>query len=154
MFYFNLTLIIISSLAISLVHVHCQLSVGQQAENTLVTNLFKNYVRTIRPDITVSVAISIQLKQIISLDEKNQILSTTSFISQTWYDPRLSWNKSANDNIEVIMVSLKNLWLPDTIVINSANGGGYFNLNADFGYCSIDFDGHVYYITPAIALYI
>ena len=99
MFYFNLTLIIISSLAISLVHVHCQLSVGQQAENTLVTNLFKNYVRTIRPDITVSVAISIQLKQIISLDEKNQILSTTSFISQTWYDPRLSWNKSLQHEI-------------------------------------------------------
>jgi hypothetical protein len=149
MFYFNIVLVI-SSFAVSIVY--CQLSLNQQAENKLVTNLFKNYSRTVRPDVTVDISVSIQLKQIISLDEKNQILSTTSFISQKWFDPRLSWDTALNDNIEVIMVSLKNIWLPDTMIINSASGDGYLKLNGDFGYCSIFYDGFVYFISPAIAL--
>ncbi len=132
--------------------VYCQLSPNQQAENTLVTNLLKNYSRTVRPDVTVDISVTFQLKKIISLDEKNQILSTTSFISQEWSDPRLSWNPALNHNIDVIMVSLKNIWLPDTMIINSASGDGYLKLNGDFGYCSIFNDGLVYFISPAIAL--
>ena len=144
------SLIIIVTATISVVD--WQFSQAQQIEQILINALFKNYTRTIRPDVTVDVAISVQLKQIISLDEKNQMLTTTSFISQTWYDTRLSWDRYNYNDTEVIMVSLKNIWLPDTMIINTASGDGYLKLNADFGYCSVFYDGFVNYISPAIAL--
>jgi hypothetical protein len=64
--------LIISIFTVSIVY--CQLTTSQQAENTLVTCLFKNYSRSLRPDALVNILVSIQLKQIISLDEKNQPL--------------------------------------------------------------------------------
>ena len=38
------------------------------------------------------------------------------------------------------------------MIINSASRDGYLKINADFGYCSVWFDGYVYFIIPAIAL--
>ena len=63
-----------------------QQSLSLQAEQALVAKLLNSYYsRDVRPQSQVSVYVNIQLKQIISLDEKNQILSITCFIEQFWY---------------------------------------------------------------------
>ena len=62
------------------------------------------------------------LKQIVSLDEKNQILTTSFDILLNWNDPRLKWDPSSYKNITTIMVPASSFWLPDIAIMNSASG--------------------------------
>src|SRR5689334_15078865 len=98
------------------------LSATQQYEQTLITSLLNGYNRNIRPDDQVSVDITASIQQIVSIDEKQQIMTSSSFISQTWSDNRLSWNPNAsNITINVVMLPVKSLWIPDTMILNSAD---------------------------------
>ena len=131
----------------------CQLSINQQYEQNLTAKLFNSYYsRDVRPDDQVTISVSIQLKQIISLDEKNQVLTVSCFIEQWWNDPRLSWTPASNNNINVLMLNLKKIWVPDTIVLNSADGDGYLKINSDFSYVPVDYNGNVYFATSLIGL--
>src|SRR5690242_4214 len=87
----------------------------QLAEQTLITTLLNGYNKNIRPNDQVSVDITASLQQIVAIDEKQQIMTSSSFISQKWFDDRLSWNVSNNSNISVVMLPVKSLWIPDTM---------------------------------------
>jgi hypothetical protein len=66
--------------------VWCQLPEAQQYEQNLTSKLLSSslYSRDIRPQDQVYVEFNLQLKQIISLDEKNQKLTISCFIEQFW----------------------------------------------------------------------
>jgi hypothetical protein len=127
------------------------LPASQLAEQTLITSLLKGYNKNIRPDDQVSVDITASLQQIVNMDEKQQIMTSSSFISQTWYDDRLSWTPNASNNIEVVMLPVKSLWIPDTMVLNSADGNGYLTVS-DYSLASVDYTGQVYMILPALTI--
>ncbi len=67
-------------------------------------------------------------------------------------DPRLAWNVSANNDIEVVMLNLKKIWVPDTIIMNSGDGDGYLKISADFSYVPVNYDGTVYFASSLIGL--
>jgi hypothetical protein len=48
------------------------------------------------------VNVELDLKQIVSLDEVSQILTTNLYLQVSWGDPRLSWNISTYDNVYYI----------------------------------------------------
>ncbi|CAF3547015.1 unnamed protein product [Rotaria sp. Silwood1] len=127
------------------------LPASQIAEKTLVTTLLNGYDKTIRPNDQVSVDITAALQQIVSIDEKQQIMTSSSFISQTWLDERLSWAPNASSNIEVLMLPAKSLWIPDTMILNSADTSGYLTVS-EYNLASIDFRGQVYLILPALTI--
>ena len=150
-----------------------QLPIAQQYEQNLTSKLLSStyYSKDIRAQDQVSVSVNIQLKQIISLDEINQMLTITCFIEQFWYensnqyffktkffiyvlryDPRLEWDSTQWNNVEVLMLSVKKIWSPDTIVMNSASGDGYMKINADYSYAPVYYDGTVYFATYQIGL--
>ena len=91
------------------------------------------------------------IKQVVSIDEKQQIMTSSLFISQTWYDDRLSWTPNASNNIEVVMLPVKSLWIPDTMVLNSADANAYLTVS-DYSFASVDYDGLVYMILPALTI--
>jgi hypothetical protein len=78
-------------------------------------------------------------------------MTSSSFISQTWHDTRLSWTPSPNSNIEVVMLPVKSLWIPDTMILNSADTRGYFTVS-DYSLASVDNEGQVYMILPALTI--
>ncbi|CAF2011275.1 unnamed protein product [Rotaria magnacalcarata] len=147
----------LSPVIIFVCYLHCfsycgTLPTSQQTEQTLVTTLLNSYNKNIRPDDQVSVDITAKLKQILTLDEKQQIMTSSLFISQTWFDDRLSWTPNAtNGNITVVMLPVKSIWIPDTMILNSADPSGYFTVN-DYSLASIYYDGQVYLILPALAI--
>jgi hypothetical protein len=116
--------------------------------------LLYGYNKNIRPNDQVSVDITATLQQIITIDEKQQIMTSSSFISQTWLDTRLSWtpsNSSNSSNIEVVMLPVKSLWIPDTMILNSADTSGYLTIS-DYSLASVNNDGQVYMILPALTI--
>ena len=132
--------------------IDCQLSANQTVEQSLVATLLNGYNKNIRPSDQVDVALAMQLKQITSIDEKNQIMTSSCYVNQWWYDGRLSWNPALYNDIQVLVIFLKNIWAPDTTILNSASGDGYLKINGDFSYVSVLYTGYVYYISPALAL--
>ena len=125
---------------------------SQLTEQTLITGLLTGYNKNIRPNDQITVDITAKIQQIVSIDEKQQIMTSSSFISQTWVDDRLSWTPGpSNNNIEVVMLPVKSLWIPDTMILNSADTSGYLAVN-DYSLASVDSTGQVYMILPALSI--
>ena len=145
-----ISIIVFNLLLISIVK--CQLPANQTVEQALVATLLNGYNRNIRPSDQVSVSIGVEFKQLIGLDEKNQILTSSLFLKQWWIDGRLQWTPASYNNIEVLMISVKSVWAPDTNVLNSASGDGYLKINSDFSYAAVYYTGEVFFISPVISL--
>lgn len=129
------------------------LSITQQREQDLINALKTGYNRNIRPDDEVVVIITAMLQQIIAIDEKQQIMTSSLFIAQTWFDDRLAWEgNSTFSNISVVMLPVKDIWIPDTMILNSADSNGYLTYSNDYSLASIDSSGQVYMILPALAI--
>ena len=64
---------------------------------------------------------AMSLRQLVSIDEKNQIVTTSFYLTLVWFDSRLSWNESLYNNCISITVPASSFWLPDIAILNSAS---------------------------------
>ena len=102
-----------------------------KAPTTLETSTIKDqiaYNRNRRPrkggensKDPLDIEMMFALKQIISIDEKNQLLTTSIWLNFYWTDPRLSWNSTFYD-FEYIVPKASQFWLPDLAIMNTASG--------------------------------
>ncbi|ESO02874.1 hypothetical protein HELRODRAFT_81201 [Helobdella robusta] len=86
----------------------------------------KGYSKVIRPVYNTSdkviVEISLKLSQLIDLDERNQIMTTNVWVTQTWFDPALVWKPKEFGNVDMIYVPANSIWVPDIVLYNTADG--------------------------------
>ncbi|XP_034744748.1 acetylcholine receptor subunit gamma [Etheostoma cragini] len=125
-------------------------------EGELFKDLMKGYNKNVRPmensgDIT-QVDIKMTLTNLISLNEKEEALTTSVWIEMQWCDYRLRWDQPPRSalygNITSQMrVPSKSIWLPDIILENNVDG--HFEVAL---YCNalVSPDGCVYWLPPAI----
>lgn len=99
----------------------------QASESEIKNAIFKDYNKKIRPADFVEIYLKLTLKQIVSLDEKNQIVTTSSFLFAYWLDQRLSWDTANYSGI--LNVQINSIWLPDFYVINTADSNGYITVS-------------------------
>ena len=85
---------------------------------------------------------AIALKQIIAIDERNQFMTTASYLYIKWYDPRLKWNSTLSHNIDSISVLAKSIWLPDLFITNTADSNGFITVT-DSNLAFIENSGYV-----------
>ena len=104
----------------------CQNKVQNKlSQYNIITNITKDYNKIVRPDDQVKISIKFSVKQIVSFDEKNQIMTSNSFLSLIWTDNRLDWNPTDYDDAENILISSNSIWMPDIFIINTAETNGY-----------------------------
>ena len=94
--------------------------------NNLTAYLFKNYNAYQKPSFSLPMSLNIQFNQLISIDEKNQIMTSSFYLGVYWIDERLTWKRSEYD-IDEILVPVNKLWLPDLYIINTADINGFIN---------------------------
>uniref|UniRef100_A0A915CBJ8 Ligand-gated ion channel 4 n=1 Tax=Parascaris univalens TaxID=6257 RepID=A0A915CBJ8_PARUN len=75
---------------------------------------------TIHHTLPTNVTLGFLLNQIVEMDERNQVLTTRSWLNVNWLDPRLTWNASEWDGIKTMYVPYQRLWKPDIILVNNA----------------------------------
>ncbi|XP_076333290.1 neuronal acetylcholine receptor subunit alpha-10-like [Tachypleus tridentatus] len=96
---------------------------ADEHEYRLTRYLMSNYDLAVRPSHNASVPLrltfDLSLYQIINVDEKNQILTTASWITQKWTDYHLRWNVSDFNGITVIRVPASQVWRPDILLHNN-----------------------------------
>ncbi|XP_049562576.1 neuronal acetylcholine receptor subunit beta-4 [Orcinus orca] len=98
------------------------------AEEKLMDDLLNKarYNNLIRPATSSSELISIQLQlslaQLISVNEREQIMTTNVWLKQEWTDYRLAWNSSRYEGVNILRIPAKRVWLPDIVLYNKLSG--------------------------------
>jgi nicotinic acetylcholine receptor len=110
-----------------------------------------DYSKLIRPvgntSDSLTVRVGLRLTSIIDVDEKNQIMTTNVWLEQIWYDFRLTWNPEEYGGVERLYVPPNEIWLPDIVLYNSADGNFTVKLLTK---ATIHSDGQVVWKPPAI----
>ena len=100
-------------------------SVGSYIENDLRKHLFKNYSSEIRPvnnSKCVMVTFNMKLMQLTSVDERHQKIKTQAYYAMRWRNEFLKWEPKDWENINYLAVTRENVWVPDIILKNNADG--------------------------------
>uniref|UniRef100_A0A674NYG2 Cholinergic receptor nicotinic beta 3 subunit b n=1 Tax=Takifugu rubripes TaxID=31033 RepID=A0A674NYG2_TAKRU len=97
-----------------------------EMEDALLRNLFQGYQRWVRPiqhaNDTIKVRFGLKISQLVDVDEKNQLMTTNVWLCQEWIDFKLRWNPDKYGGITSIRVPSENLWLPDIVLYENADG--------------------------------
>ncbi|XP_003791329.1 acetylcholine receptor subunit epsilon [Otolemur garnettii] len=124
---------------------------GENEELRLYHHLFDNYDRGSRPvkqpEDTVTVTLKVTLTNLISLNEKEETLTTSIWIGIEWQDYRLNYSKNNFGGIETLRVPSGFVWLPEIVLENNIDG--QFGV-AYYSNVLIYEGGLVYWLPPAI----
>ena len=75
-------------------------------EQLLFKKLLSNYNKNLNPPGTIQVKFSLNLKKIVNLIEKDQIILIDAWIDHEWIDTRLSWSMPNFSTIDSLRVHL------------------------------------------------
>ncbi|XP_061870120.1 5-hydroxytryptamine receptor 3A-like [Colius striatus] len=86
----------------------------------LSQHLLAHYQKGTRPvqdwRTTTNVAIDLMVYAILSVDEKNQVLTTYIWYRQHWTDEFLRWDPASFDNLTQISLPVESIWVPDILI--------------------------------------
>nr|XP_039272116.1 acetylcholine receptor subunit beta-like [Styela clava] len=123
----------------------------QSDEAKLARKLLADYNPEIRPygmrENATKVRLGMTLSQIISVNEKDEELSTSVYMTHEWNDFRLTWNKSDFGGIHIHRLPADDIWTPRIILGNSKDGEFDVSLRVD---TLIHSDGSVEWLPPAL----
>ncbi|CAO2634978.1 Neuronal acetylcholine receptor subunit alpha-3 [Lemmus lemmus] len=131
-------------------HGDCRLA---NAEEKLMDDLLNKtrYNNLIRPATSASQLISIHLEllvsQLISVNEREQIMTTNIWLKQEWTDYRLAWNSSYYEGVNILRIPAKRVWLPDIVLYNNADGTYEVSFYANV---IVRSNGSIQWLPPAI----
>ncbi|KAJ8273518.1 hypothetical protein GJAV_G00102520 [Gymnothorax javanicus] len=128
-------------------------SLEVNTEERLVENLLNpaHYNKLIRPATNgsevVTVQLMVSLAQLISVHEREQIMTTNVWLTQEWVDYRLSWVPEQFDGMMKVRLPSKHIWLPDVVLYNNADGMYEVSFYSN---AVVSYDGSVFWLPPAI----
>ncbi|KAM9770732.1 LOW QUALITY PROTEIN: neuronal acetylcholine receptor subunit beta-2-like [Menidia menidia] len=125
----------------------------ENAEERLVNEILgpDRYNKLIRPAVNKSqkltVSLQVSLSQLISINEREQIMTTNVWLSQEWNDYRLRWDPDKYEGIKKLRIPSKLIWLPDIVLYNNADGVYEVSF-----YCNavVSSTGDIFWLPPAI----
>jgi len=97
----------------------------QSAEFRLRNDLFPFSFKMVRPVLqpsdVVNVFFDVELKALTEVNNKDQVITTETIITQKWNNPYLRWNPADYDGIQKILVDPNEIWVPDIVLENNAD---------------------------------
>ncbi|XP_045646681.1 acetylcholine receptor subunit epsilon isoform X4 [Ursus americanus] len=131
-----------------------QLLGGGEAKNEelrLYHHLFDDYDPERRPvkepEETVTITLKVTLTNLISLNEKEETLTTSVWIGIDWQDYRLNYSKDDFGGVETLRVPSELVWLPEIVLENNIDG--QFGVAYDANVLVYE-GGYVSWLPPAI----
>ncbi|XP_078579523.1 neuronal acetylcholine receptor subunit alpha-10-like [Branchiostoma floridae x Branchiostoma japonicum] len=103
--------------------------VAALSERELVATLMTGYKKDARPvrdpSTPVTVSLDVTLAQIISVNVKEQTMTTNLWIRRRWRDEFLTWNISKYNNIKTVNFKSELIWRPDIVLYNRVHEEGW-----------------------------
>ncbi|XP_052099042.1 neuronal acetylcholine receptor subunit alpha-10-like [Mytilus californianus] len=119
--------------------------------NALITSIFAGYDPSVRPICRgyeqVNVSLDLGLRELIDLNEPQQIIKLKLWIRLLWTDCLLKWNPNDYHNVSNVVVPFKNIWTPDLTLFDSVSTEFW---GLDKFRAIISFDGTVQYNFPTV----
>ncbi|XP_072039415.1 neuronal acetylcholine receptor subunit beta-3-like [Amphiura filiformis] len=75
------------------------------------------------PNQTLNVNITFLIFNLVDLDEKSSVLTTSTWLSLVWYDYRLTWNPDKHGGLRFFSFDVKDIWTPKIFLQNTAGDG-------------------------------
>ncbi|KAG5856443.1 hypothetical protein ANANG_G00008010 [Anguilla anguilla] len=128
-------------------------SLAADTEERLVEHLLNpaHYNKLIRPATNgselVTVQLMVSLAQLISVNEREQVMTTNVWLTQEWQDYRLTWVPEEFDGMMKVRLPSKHIWLPDVVLYNNADGMYEVSFYSN---AVVSYDGSVFWLPPAI----
>ncbi|XP_014771427.1 acetylcholine receptor subunit beta-type unc-29 [Octopus bimaculoides] len=122
------------------------ISIGSASteENDLQYELLRYYDKTMTPvdanETTLSLYVTLSIKNIIELDIKQGILTSHLMLGIRWQDNNLKWNDSMSSRNH-IDVTLSKIWYPNIQICNSVSGDFSFDVDKEV---TVKYDGFVH----------
>ncbi|CAJ0608000.1 unnamed protein product [Cylicocyclus nassatus] len=96
----------------------------QVPEHYLITDyILSRYNKGLIPkrlqNESIKVTFSMELYQIIQVNEPQQYLMLNAWIVERWVDNLLGWDPAEFSNVTEIMIPFDKIWIPDTTLYNS-----------------------------------
>ncbi|EDL40182.1 cholinergic receptor, nicotinic, gamma polypeptide, isoform CRA_a [Mus musculus] len=100
-----------------------------------------------RDSNVVNVSLKLTLTNLISLNEREEALTTNVWIEMQWCDYRLRWDPKDYEGLWILRVPSTMVWRPDIVLENNVDGVFEVAL-----YCNVlvSPDGCIYWLPPAI----
>ncbi|KAM5325865.1 acetylcholine receptor subunit gamma isoform 2-T2 [Glossophaga mutica] len=97
---------------------------GRNQEERLLADLMRSYNPHLRPaerdtDV-VNVSLKLTLTNLISLNEREEALTTNVWIEMQWCDYRLRWDPQDYEGLWVLRVPSTMVWRPDVVLENKS----------------------------------
>uniref|UniRef100_A0A8C4NLA3 Cholinergic receptor, nicotinic, alpha 5 n=1 Tax=Eptatretus burgeri TaxID=7764 RepID=A0A8C4NLA3_EPTBU len=122
-----------------------------QIEDHLMKTLLMEYRKWVRPvhwlDEAVKVKFGLAISQLVEVDGKNQLMTTSVWLKQEWTDVNLKWNPDNYGGITSIRIPASSLWLPDIVLYENADGRFEASTVTK---AVVRYDGRVKWTPPAI----
>uniref|UniRef100_A0A8D0LNT4 Acetylcholine receptor subunit gamma n=1 Tax=Sus scrofa TaxID=9823 RepID=A0A8D0LNT4_PIG len=97
---------------------------GRNQEERLLGDLMHNYNPHLRPaehdSDVVNVSLKLTLTNLISLNEREEALTTNVWIEMQWCDYRLRWDPSDYEGLWILRVPSAMVWRPDVVLENKS----------------------------------
>lgn len=100
-----------------------------------------------KPEETVTITLKVTLTNLISLNEKEETLTTSVWIGIDWQDYRLNYSKDDFGGVETLRVPSELVWLPEIVLENNIDG--QFGVAYDANVLIYE-GGYVSWLPPAI----
>lgn len=121
-------------------------------DDDIIALITKKYNKLVRPVATLNLSLRISMRQLISIDEKNQIMTSSFYLTCQWIDGRLKWNPSKTyGNLTEIVLPATSIWTPDLFVINTASATGFITVSSS-NLALVNNQGYVYLIVSVTNL--
>lgn len=122
----------------------CSYGMNYQFSRKLYDAVLSNYTRHVKPrqlsSHVVNVNIDFSLHAVIDYDEKSGVLKFMGTFIVKWWDEMIMWNKTDYGNIDMIQLSIHDVWVPKIVIGNSVS---YHSLYKFDNY----FDSKLIYVT-------
>lgn len=112
----------------------------------------KKYHKSVMPPkrenaVRLTVNLGLRLSQLLDMDEKNQIMTTSVWLHQEWYDPRLEWDPKEYGDLKLTYIPSNDLWKPDIVLYNNADGDFHVKLLTK---AKVEHNGRITWEPPVI----
>lgn len=116
-------------------------------EQRLFESLFASYKKSLRPlrkgSDMLTVYFSLIIKDIIDVDERNQLLKLNVQLNETWVDHILHWNPEEFGGITELRIPASEMWIPDITLYNTGDSAVLAQGNVTSSNVILRYDGHV-----------
>ncbi|XP_071825151.1 acetylcholine receptor subunit delta-like [Apostichopus japonicus] len=101
-------------------------------------------------DESVHVEIMLQFYAMLDLNERDQVITTASWLNMRWTDERLSWNTSEFGGEDVVVIFIDEIWTPKLFISNALDIDSLSIISPERGSILLTSDGSVSLGTPLV----